>query len=488
MSLSINNNITSLNAWRNLKQTDMRMSKTMEKLSSGLRINRAADDPAGLVISEKMCAQLVGLDAAAKNSEKAINMIQTAEAALDQVQKLLDKMRQLTVDTLNLGVNDDAMRKANQDELDEAIQSVTRIANYTQFGTRKLLDGSLGNTATVYHTDKISSLTLTNIADDADGEFKIKLDQIAKRASVVITETSADLLSAGSLNASVDMQFTLNGVTISVKAGSNVASAINLYKDQTGVSAAALSVSKLLLKTIAYGDEATITLAAASNKFDSNGAVNVTGAGQDAKATLTFANGDTIAFSNTNYNVGLVLSDGGGNVLTLQEAYATDTTNSGVTTSGAGMVDANNVRFQVGANTGQYVNISIQSAKAEHLGLGVYNASGYTNLDDLRANSVLKNGTANNIEDALRIIDKALDQVSDLRGKLGAMQADNLQVQLDRIRVAYENLQSAESTIRDTDMTLEMAQFTKYQIMMQAGTAMLAQANQIPNNILQLLR
>ena len=150
MSLSINNNITALNAWRNLKNTDMKMSGSMEKLSSGLRINRAADDPAGLVISEKMRAQLSGLGAAAKNTEKAINLISTAEAALDKVNELLLKMRALTVDTANLGVTDADMAKANQNELDEAIDSITRIGNNTQFGTKKLINGDFSNGGLVF--------------------------------------------------------------------------------------------------------------------------------------------------------------------------------------------------------------------------------------------------------------------------------------------------------------------------------------------------
>ena len=116
MSLTINHNITSLNAWRNLTQTDRATGRSMEKLSSGLRINRASDDPAGLVISEKMRAQLSGLSAAAKNVEKAINVVSTAEAALDKVNSLLGKMRSLAIDSANLGVNDSAMLKANQED------------------------------------------------------------------------------------------------------------------------------------------------------------------------------------------------------------------------------------------------------------------------------------------------------------------------------------------------------------------------------------
>lgn len=317
MSLTINHNITSLNAWRNLSQTDRMTSRSMEKLSSGLRINRASDDPAGLVISEKMRAQLAGLSSAAKNVEKAINVVSTAEGALDKVNTLLGKMRSLAIDSANLGVNDQAMLTANQNELDEAIDSITRIANYTQFGTKKLLDGSLA-------------------------------------------------------------------------------------------------------------------------------------------------------------------SSGGSQVV-----------------------------FQVGANESQAVYLNISSSKAEDLATGTISyttsagatgtVSGFTSLKDLRSGEALTNGVfattaarttsvSDDIAQAIAVIDKSIEEISSLRGKLGAVQSDNLEVNLDSLRVSYENLQAAESTIRDTDMTSEMATFTKYQIMMQAGTAMLAQANQLPNNVLQLLR
>ncbi len=310
MSLAINNNITALNAWRNLAVTDKRMSGTMEKLSSGMRINRAADDPAGLVISEKMRAQLSGLNAAQKNAEKAINMISTAESALDKVNELLVKMRELAVDTANLGVTDQQMATANQNELNEAVDSITRIGNYTQFGTKKLLDGTFSNGGMIFQIG-------------ADGGQTVEVSLANMRASAL----------AGSA--------TFTSTTVLTAAG---VSANGLYELQTaGV------LSNAVAMTAASG-----------------------GGGALAAATID-------------------------------------------------------------------------------------------------------------------IIDAAINSVSEQRGKLGAVQADNLQVNLDSLRVAYENLQAAESTIRDADMTREMAEFTKFQIMMQAGTAMLAQANQMPQTILQLL-
>ncbi len=312
MSLTINNNITALNAWRNLKNTDARLSKSMEKLSSGMRINRGADDPAGLVISEKMRSQLVSIDAAIKNAEKAVNLISTAEASLDKVNELLNKMRQLVVDTGNLGVTDQSMASANQQELNEAISSITRIGANTQFGTKHLLDGSLSASgALVFQVGPGGGQTVSaNIAD-------MQADALAVSTSITSTST----LTQGMVDAS-----------------------------------------------------------------------------------------------------GL-------------QALATNNVLSACLTSGVEGTSAGNI-----------------------------------------------------IKSALAVIDAAIDEVASQRGKLGAIQADNLQVSLDSLRVAYENLQAAESTIRDADMTREMAEFTKYQIMLQAGTSMLAQANQIPQTILQLLQ
>jgi flagellin len=152
--------------------------------------------------------------------------------------------------------------------------------------------------------------------------------------------------------------------------------------------------------------------------------------------------------------------------------------------------------FQVGANKGQTVSISIGSVSDSVLGADAAdtNGTGYGNLRGLKSTSAavtggaLAGGNALQIEDALEIVDAAIDEISVIRGDLGAFQANTLEANLDSLRVASENLQASESTIRDTDMASEMASFTKFQIMMQAGTAMLAQANQIPNNILQLLR
>lgn len=359
MSLGINNNITALNAWRQMKNTDRNLSSSMEKLSSGLRINRAADDPAGLVISEKMRAQITGLNAAVKNAEKAVNMVSTAEASLDKVMGMLNKMRELAINSANTGVNDSAMLAANQSELDELIDSITRIAGFTQFGTLKLLDGTLfGDTNDVTYSGGQSAVF--QVGPNENQTVKVDI-RSTKAADLAVLSTNATL--------------NYNGKGISSLTSANVATLLNVGK--SGITRVSLEALK------------SRTLDPADNPPD------------------VFVNG---IFLNTN---------------------STD-------------ADLSNAAGP--ASMGQGVSI------------------------------------------AIAIVDKAIEEVANIRGKLGAVQADNLQIQLDSLNVAYENLQASESTIRDADMTREMSTYTKYQIMLQAGTAMLAQANQIPNTLLKLLQ
>jgi flagellin len=505
MSLSINNNITSLNAWRNLKTSDMRISQSMEKLSSGLRINRGADDPAGLVISEKMRAQLEGINAAVKNSEKAINMIQTTEAALDNVGKLLVKIRQLAVDTANSGINDASMLAANQSELDEAVASITRIANYTQFGTKKLLDGSLGGSVTKSINTLANESTFDLVASTTagnDGEnVHVVVTQEATRG---VTNVNMQTWSAGAGGAiTVAASITVDGISITLTAGDTAASIA------TKISGNATLGSRYAVADYSAAGGITLT----NTRWGAvQGTANVTGSAitdatavsatsaLDIQGRLYVGDANSASASTLDKGSGLTLADAAGNTIDV-----TSTGNNNVTALGdvtVGVIDDTSAVFQIGANETQTVSVSIQSTKAISLGkIATYGdneaaVTTFMNLNDLSTSAakvaagggVLQYGTADEIAQAIGVIDTAIDDIASLRGDLGAIQSDNLQVQLDSLRVAYENLQASESTIRDADMTREMAEFTKNQIMLQAGTAMLAQANQIPQTLLQLLQ
>ncbi|UCC79418.1 MAG: hypothetical protein JSW64_14290 [Candidatus Zixiibacteriota bacterium] len=183
MALRINHNITALDAWRNLTITTNKLSSTMEKLSSGFRVNKAADDPAGLVISEQFRAQIAGLNRAVQNSEVSINMIQTAEGALNEINNLLIGMRELAIHAANEGVNDDNQLAADQAEITNAIRTIDRIAANTQYGTKKLLDGSAANVAAIT-TSNVSGLTITE-SNMSDGVHSV--------SSVMLSDSSATL-------------------------------------------------------------------------------------------------------------------------------------------------------------------------------------------------------------------------------------------------------------------------------------------------------
>ena len=290
MSLRINNNVESLNAHRHLINNDKQLSKSIERLSSGQKINRGADSPASLVISEGMRAQIGSLQQATDNNEAAISLVQTAEGALNEVSKLLVDMRQRAVSAANLGINDQNSVNASQKEIENALEAIDRISNNTQFGSKNLLDGS---------------------ALDADG-----------------------------------------------------------------------------------------------------------------------------------------------NPL---------------------------VSFQIGANQGQIASVSLPNVATNQLAVGVSNDSGFSSLSDLDVT------TGKGAEDAMGVIDKAIEEIAVARGDLGAFQKNTLESNLTSLRIHTENLVGAESTIRDADMAVELAAFTRNQIMTQSATAQLAQANAMPKNVMALL-
>jgi len=853
MSLRINHNIASINGHRNMLKNDMAISKSLEKLSSGLRINRAADDAAGLVISEQMRAQITGLNQAIDNNETAISMVQTAEGALDEVNSLLNKARELVLHAANEGANDINQLEADQAELDNVIQSITRIGDFTQFGTKKLLDGSLDGVGTKAAAfERISVGNLANNTAVANGTFNVNIGATTKSSTTSLTSVAGvgannvALFGAGSsglgfsgVAASKTVTsgsiFTLAiaggpTATINVASGQTVGSLISaanaafsgaytvslvsgkgIKVENSVVSTGAVTFTAGLAKaavasglvsaattgtagsdaklTLAMGvasgsaltsqalfdlasfsgvtaattfkgsgqiaftftdaddsvhtatvnyadgatlqsalnaalsgiqanagssglDGATITISgAAAGGFNividtnsesvasmslsltidnqnalntvndvegitigaltagqASGLLNVTGANdisgssvlQEASTfTLTLTDGtaysvtvnagqtltqaaaalegvmgadfqvvflgsgadltgsadlltsntgataaalsgvstaaagfwvantngvnigiaslriDTTAFSGLDYVTSAtatgaagVIADLGLNLKTNSSTYASGTTTvtgaaavwtaavasgqlttatySGINgdkaiaatlTSSTGLsltlalnadnsdstlytldlasgnagfsdirfemaktaIDAamvsgqsfaftvdNGAEFQVGANAGQKVGVTIGSIGATELGRNVEGSNGLTSLDDLLSSNDSALTTGKTTE-ALKVIDAAIDEVTVIRGKLGAFQANTLETNVSSLRVSTENLTAAESTIRDVDFAAESAKFTRNNIMIQASTAMLAQANQLPQNVLQLL-
>jgi flagellin len=392
MGLRINQNIAAMNAYRNLTVTDGQMAKSLEKLSSGFRINRAADDAAGLSISEGLRAQVGGLKVAVRNAQDGISVVQTAEGAMNEVHSILGRMRDLAVQASSSGSQDTNARTAAQTELTQLNAELDRIGSTTKFGSVNLLNGSAA------------------------------------------TVTGA--VTGGSTGALAGATFTLGGTF----GGVVVSQAVNIAN---GTYNSAGSYQTALQTAI---DQALTTDGAAAGSL---------------KATVSDVGGGV-------WKVELGTSSvGSGNTFAL--SASANNTNAGFANgTSSAQANSSSQTFQIGANNGETLAVSFNGISSSILGTG--------SLD-----------LVNSASSAITALDTAIQTVSTNRANLGAVQ-NRLEHTISNLSVATENLSASESRIRDTDMAQEMVSFTRSQILTQAGTAMLAQANQAPQQVLQLLR
>ncbi|WP_422121896.1 flagellin [Planococcus sp. X10-3] len=374
----INHNITALNTHRQMGAANNAQASSMEKLSSGLRINSAKDDAAGLSISEKMRGQIRGLEQASSNAQDGISLMQTAEGALNETHDILQRMRELAVQSAN-DTNTDTDRGEIQKEIDQLTSEIDRIANTTEFNTQKLLDGS-----------------------------KAK-DQVVAASAEVLSSNSTSF----SITSTVDNDTVTGSGSYSLEIGSE-------DPDTAGTFNYTL--------TKADGTETTGTIASA-------GTIDVDGVTLTASAELK--TGDTL---------GLNIQD--------DKTIAND----------------GSIKLQIGANTGQALNIDLNDTSATGL-----------KVDGIKVDS--QGGASASIT----AIESALRSVSSERSKIGASQ-NRLEHTINNLGTSAENLTAAESRIRDVDMAKEMMEQTRNSILSQASQAMLAQSNQMPQAVLQLLR
>ena len=387
----INHNMNALNAHRNMNVNNNNAGKSMEKLSSGLRINRAGDDAAGLAISEKMRGQIRGLEQSSRNAADGISMIQTAEGALNETTNILQRMRELAVQAGN-DTNTTSDREEIQKEIDALTEEIDRIANNTEFNTQKLLNGNKSGEGGVELAAKVQAEA---------GEFTITLKGAFQQKDKI----------------------TIDGLEIDLTNG----------KDKTTVED---EIKKALKDkyTVSYNDNAhTIKL------------TQVTG--EDKKNIKSSYNG---------------------------AALTTVANKVGVTAVDA-VISEGKVNLQVGANAKQNMSIEIGDMRAEALEI--------TN----NAGKGLSIESADDANAAVSKFDAALNKVSSQRANLGAIQ-NRLEYTISNLDNTAENLTSAESTLRDVDMASEMMEYSKNNILNQAAQAMISQANQQPQNVLQLLR
>ena len=610
MGLRINTNMAALIGQRNVGRADRALSKTLERLSSGLRINRAADDPSGLAVAERQRAQIAGLNQAIENAERATSLVQTGEAALDEVNSILVHMRELAVDSANVGVNDSNAMAANQAEVDNALATLDRIARDTAFGTKKLLDGSAANSVTfadgtnttLYATFSNStldtgthSLQLSAVADaNWEAENATVRDAMGITGNLAAADQDVKGLTAGthvvkvtqaSAAAAITGDVTLKNAAneefrLQVKdaAGADVTSAdlvINhdytlettqdLVDDINTLIAASAVADKaeayvvdantIGFRSTSEGSGASVTILSPATGTDALAAGNIlegytnndTDAGTDAIVeldgsanTVSFIEGDS---GETATVVTLVDGDDGqlkfeadtaglniGNLVVDIAAatgtatlYDDDSGSGGTGTPGTpvtftadqaftigaygggsmGVTIGNQILlqgvaaassyedltvvdnalvFQIGGDRNQTVSLSLLDVGSDTLAQNITNDSGFASLADIDVT------TAQGAQDALLLVDQAIAEVTDVRTDIGSFQANTLESQINNLKVAAENMTAARSAIVDADFAAEVSEFTKQQIILQAGMQVLASAGQIPQLVLSLLR
>lgn len=453
----INHNVAALNTHRQLAANTANTNKNIEKLSSGLRINRAGDDAAGLAISEKMRGQIRGLDQASRNAQDGISLIQTAEGALNETHSILQRMRELGVQAGN-DTNTGTDRNEIQKEIGQLNAEIDRISGTTEFNTQTLLNGSLGATASSSVPANVEVVSSSGLRP---GEYTVTVTAAATKAEM---EGDAQYADAGAISTAfgaTDKDITINGVqidTTGVVDEATLEAAFNKNSKTTGFTASWTAGEGITFTANEFGSGKSLTIGGA-NKALVDGATTLTD-GLDATATvLDKTAGTTTSITGTGQK--LIY---GSAEFTGKAVGASDIT---AATSGASI--------HIGANKDQVMFVDINQIDTTTLG---------NTTDKVKDINVLTTAGA---EKAIKTVDDAIKQVSGERSKLGAFQ-NRLEHTINNLGTTSENLTAAESRVRDVDMAKEMMSQTKNNILAQAAQAMLAQANQQPQGVLQLLR
>jgi len=474
----INTNVPSLTAQRSLQRSQSALSGSLQRLSTGLRINRGADDPAGLIASEGLRSEISGINQAIDNSQRASNVIATAEGALQEVAALLLNVKSLVVEAANTGALSREEIEANQLQVDSAIESITRISNTTTFAGLKLLDGSMDYLTSGVDPGAIRQMRVNqaNFGDDANIPVDLRVVTSARPAELefrAATVTSTLTLEVTG-NEGVDTLTFVSGAT-----ASQMVTAVNRLSDVTGVTAELINpadaTSGLRFVSEGHGSRSFVSVRAqggqAFETVDADGNGRTRAEGQDVVASvngaLTTGDGLDIKLNTTGLDM----------ELTLDQSFGAGQTEFVITGGGS--------LFQLGpkVKANQQVNIGLASVAASKLG----------NLNIGFLNDVQNGGAASLVTDggpprAGAILEHAIRQVSLLRGRLGAFEKNTLETNVNNLGVSLENVTAAESDIRDADFAHETSQLTRNQILNQAGTSVLAQANSAPQTVLSLLQ
>ena len=477
--MRINHNIPALRTLHQMNRTNSKIDKTMQRLSSGLRINSAADDAAGLAIAQKMDTQVRGLQQANRNSMDGISLIQTAEGALNEVHSMLQRTRELYIQASN-GTLTASDRKAITDEVNQLKAEIDRISEHIEYNERKLLNGEIDRRAFSSNKD------VANVVSMSDGvlagDYEFELDNVATQTTLVGGAVDSGVTPDSIFPITADTTININGEQVEIKKDDDAEAVFAKLRDLCETVGIELSSdtspfapgSKLTLVSREYGkaqkidikgDSALIArlgLDTATTPAPTNGGALTPGVDVEIKTPLGAGFPQNVTTKVTNGNI-VTFEGTKGFKLTVQTTSIPDE----VTLS---LLETGPLDLQIGANEGQMMQLRIPNMSTVALG-----------LENMNLNTAAKS------QEAITLVDNAIAQVSSTRSKLGAYQ-NRLEHTVANLDVAAENMTASMSRIQDADMAKEMAEYTKDNILAQAGNAMLAQANQRPQQILQLLQ
>jgi flagellin len=463
----INTNVSSLIAQRVFRQNSQTLNTSLQRLSTGLKINTGADNPAGLIASENLRAEKTGISTAIDNAQRASNIIGTAEGGLNEVSSLLNEVQGLVGQTANSGGLSLEEKQANQLQVDSILGTINRISAATSFQGKKLLNGNLDYTTSSVTSTAIDNLHVSTarLADGATGSVVVQVTASATTAKVgytggTITGNTATIEVAG--NAGAEQLSFASGTTVS-----SIVTAVNAVKAATGVSAT-VSGTAIRFESTEFGSSQFASVQSVSGTFS---IATPKSTGTDAAVTVNGAAAQTdgrhVSFRNSNLDVDFDLDS------TFNKP---GNTTFGITGGGA--------TFALGSKVTEGDKASIGIGSVSTGSLGDSTTGFLSSLGSGGANSL----TGDNLVTAQKIVDKAIKQVATLRGRLGAFQKFQIGSTINSLGVAYENASAAESAIRDTDFAEETSALTRSQILQQASTTVLSQANSAPQSALSLLR
>jgi len=514
--MRINTNISAIIANNQLIKVQGNLQASLEKLSSGYKINHASDDPAGMAISQKMRSQLRGLEQATNNAADGISVIETAEGGISEIQSMLSRMKELSVQAAN-DSNSDAERTSIQQEIESLNSEIDRISNETEFNGQPLINGNLERRV---YSDVRGISQLECSSNIQAGKYGLSIKQDARQAVASGTPITGAGLSSGKVTAAMAGSIKLNGYSISVNEGDSLNTIVKNLMEATdkiggsvmivdntsnttgtdpstaGYTAATnltLGVSSLVFMTNEYGanEKLDITctntsLASALGINDAATAAGMVSEGLDVKADFLLDGVNRVGFSDTaiisTEGTKITVNDTNSKTFTIDvpgNLAGTVFNDSGITATGTTatpksitqeVTDIGTMSVHVGANENQIIDLDIQKISTYTIGLDKINVL-----------------TQENASKAISSVDDALAKVSAIRSKLGAYQ-NRLDHTTSNLAVSNDNLTASLSRIVDTDMAEEMTTYTQMNVLSQAATSMLAQANARPETVLQLLQ